>query len=210
MQEELVFKNGLKIQWERGLDGGGSTQYRDFLKLLENKKYDHGLEWCAGLGAIGFSLLDAGICERMSFTDIYEPSQTYIDTNAIKNNISNKVRSYITDAISKLPSDAKFDVVVGNPPHCYNTDGLFLSKTTARLVMDKDWLIHKEFFSNIIQYLNPNGEIFLSETGPHEVLIDYAQQCGLTYKGSYPAEELSKNSNIWACILHFAYEKEIY
>ena len=65
----LIFDNGTIINYEPEMDGGGSTQYKDFLTYFKStgKTYKNCFEWCSGLGAIGFSLLDAGICESITF-----------------------------------------------------------------------------------------------------------------------------------------------
>jgi hypothetical protein len=54
------FPNGTTLYWTPGSNGGGITQYTDFTDILSNdtKVYNRGLEWCAGLGAIGFSIMD--------------------------------------------------------------------------------------------------------------------------------------------------------
>jgi hypothetical protein len=82
--QKIIFKNGLYIEnfitKDYVLDGGGSTQYTDFLHFLlnQNKQYDKALEWCSGLGAIGFSLLDAKIINHITFMDMFKPAIDYV------------------------------------------------------------------------------------------------------------------------------------
>ena len=204
----LTFENGTYITWVPGLDGGGSTQYTDFLSLLnlKGKKYENGLEWCCGLGAIGYSILDAGICKKMSFMDIYEPAGPVIYSNAEFNNVSDKVKFYHADSISKLPDNLKFDLVVANPPHSYENFPYEGSdkEVIYRLTVDVNWAIHLDFFKNVKKYLNPNADIILSEFSPHHTHIELAEHAGLKYMGSFPATALAKDSKTNAVLMQYS------
>lgn len=178
----LKFQNGIEIEYDTFDDGGGSEQYVDFLEYLQStgKKYKHCLEWCSGLGAIGYSLLDAGICETITFVDKYEPAIHKALKNAEKNNVKDKVQAYQSDAISKLPKHLKFDLIVANPPHQLNA--VYSNEYLQRIMVDKNWEIHKEFFANISSYLQPNCDIILSETAIMDEHIEFATEAGLIYK----------------------------
>jgi len=191
-QSPLKFENGTIIEYEMLDDGGGSVQYKDFLEYLisTGKKYKHCLEWCSGLGAIGYSLLDKGICESITFMDIYEPSIKNILRNAEKNNIADKVQAYHIDSVSKLPAHLKFDLVVGNPPHSCGGD--FEGYHVQRMIVDNNWDIHREFFTNINLFLEPNSDIILSETNFMKDHIEIATECGLSFVKTVPAQVLGK------------------
>lgn len=207
--EELTFKNGIKIKWERGLDGGGSTQYIDFLKILfeQNKTYKKGLEWCSGMGAIGFSLLDTNLCDHMSFMDIYEPAKDWTLKNGEANHLSQKISAYCYDSVSKLPKDLKFDLVVANPPHCNeNFTNPYGDPFLARLIHDENWEAHSEFFNNIKKYLMPNADLFISEIRVHGTHIEMAKNNNITFVHAYPAKMLSLNSTPNAVIMHYRNE----
>lgn len=206
--EELTFDNGFVLKWTRGLDGGGSTQYTDFLGLLNNKgkRYTHGLEWCSGLGAIGYSILDAGLCEYVSFMDLYSSSKDYTIINSITNNVEDKVSFYHLDAIHKLPIELKFDLVVANPPHCPTVEIENFNANGIRMIHDDGWKIHHEFFMNIKSYLEPGADIFLSEIAVHEQHIAMATEGGLTFKGTFPAPALCVDSHHGSVIMHYRYE----
>lgn len=214
----LTFKNGTYIEWGVGDDGGGSTQYTDFLTAIPSgNTYRSCLEWCAGLSAISFSLLDAQIIENCVLMDIYEPALLTAVENAKKNGIENKVKYYVCDEIQKLPITEKFDLVVSNPPHCFNDlwmdekgDLTEIVGLHRRLVLDKEGKLHNEFFSNITRYLNKNADIFLSETAAHDFLIDIARENGLTYINSVSAPALADKSNSQSVIMRFKYETEIH
>lgn len=213
----LTFKNGLHIEWNRGDDGGGSEQYLDFLDSIPaDKKYNRCLEWCAGLSAIAFSLLDAKLINECVLMDIYEPALLKAMENANNNNLSEKVTYYVCDEIKKLPLTDKFDLIVSNPPHSnhsdWHVDGKLVEVTEnhKRLTVDKNWKIHEEFFSNVTNYLNDGADVLLSETDAHNELIEMASKNSLQYIGSYPANILKKYSNANAVIMHFKYETKVH
>jgi len=195
----LEFDNGIVIDYKSEDDGGGSEQYTDFLDHIKStgKTYKHCLEWCSGLGAIGYSLLDAGICESVTFMDIHKPSIENALYNAQKNNVSDKVQAYHLDAIQKLPKHLTFDLVVGNPPHSQGNPENF-EGDWYRKIVDNNWDTHREFFINIKDYLSPSSDIILSEIENHsisKVLITMAESAGLKFINFAPAPKLAKTGN---------------
>lgn len=216
--DSLTFKNGLTIHWDKGDDGGGSTQYVDFLEgIPKNKTYNRCLEWCAGLSAITFSLFDENKINEAVLMDIYEPALLGAAENAKKNNLENKVKHYVCDQIKKLPLTEKFDLVVANPPHSFSSKWMNEKNELVeilghhrRFVVDDDAKLHLEFFNNISLYLNNHADIFLSENGEHPELIEMAINAGLTYVGSVHAPDLSKYSRSHAVIMHFRYEEKVH
>ncbi len=216
--ETYTFENNLTINWERGLDGGGADQYKDFIDYLKktNKKYKHCLEWCAGLGAIGYSILDAGICETITFMDKYEPAERFALENAELNNISDKVFAFTVDNINDLPTDLKFDLVVANPPHTpdeMSPEQSFSREEhvmNSRLIVDLNWNTHREFFANIKKHLAPNADIILSEIGIREEHIAMAEENELSYVGSVPAPILAKYSSEGASLMIYKNETKVY
>lgn len=222
MQQSLTFKNGTTIKWNHGEDGGGSTQYKDFLQVVpSDKKYKRCLEWCAGLSAIAFSLLDAKIIDELVLMDKYKPALDQAMLNAKLNNFD-KVKSYHCDKISDIPIHEKFDLIVANPPHCMDSSGLKWALENKhmdledlplheRLVIDTNWKIHEEFFSNITRYLNDNAELFISENHQHTTLIKFIEEAGLKILNFYNADELnSSGGGSNSIIMHLKYEKEIH
>lgn len=209
----LKFANGLEINWQPGDDGGGSTQYVDFLESVKktNRKYEYGLEWCAGLSAIAFALIDAKLVNNFVLMDKYEPALLTAMSNAQDNNLQDRVQMVCADSIYKIPSSHKFDLVVGNPPHCgidpidYSVDNP-LNERTKRLLLDIDWQIHKEFFENIHKYLLPNADVFISENGPYQYLVDFAEQGKLKLVNTYSAKVLKLDTREDGVVFYFKYE----
>ena len=211
----LTFKNSTHIKWNPGDDGGGSTQYKDFLNAITTeKKYNNCLEWCAGLSAIAFSLLDAGIAENIVLMDVYEPALIKAQENAKDNNIVDNVSIRVCDKIDSLPITDKFDLVVSNPPHAISGNLIedlhdyegSEKDWIYRLTVDKNWELHKEFFKNITRYLNSNADLYISETIKNNIFIGWAKEVGLNLIEVFPSPILSTDANTDAVILHFRYE----
>jgi len=220
----LTFENGTHISWEMGDDGGGASNahYVDFLNAIgKEKKYNNCLEWCAGLSAVAFSVLDANIAEKAVLMDFYEPALVRAQENAHKNNMGDRVSIRVCNKISMLPETDKFDLVVANPPQTdkdqwlnWNWTYKHLSQEQKdimyRVCVDKDWESHKEFFKNITKYLTPNADIYISAMYVVDVILDSAKEGGLTLIELIPHPALGIKSKTKAVIYHFRYETEIY
>ena len=197
MNVTTKFENGTIVSCEQVHDGGGSTQYADFIDFFKEKgddlpKYKNCLEWCAGPGFIGYSLLDAEVCQHVTFMDIHEPAIDDARNNAIFNNLTDRTSFHTIDAIHKLPTDLKFDLVVGNPPHSLKASEEWLNnKGLFRLIVDLDWKIHEEFFAHITDYLLPGAEVILSENDHFPEFIEMAKKVGLIFEGYKPAKILT-------------------
>jgi methylase of polypeptide subunit release factors len=208
--ESITFKNGTRINWTRGDDGGGSTHYVDFINAINHgKKYNKGLEWCAGLSAIAFSLVDAGICDNFTLMDIYEPALVTAKENAERNNIGHKISYHVLGKIGDLPDNEKFDLVVANPPHC--KEDYWMVKNDSydmehRLTIDLDWNIHKEFYTNISKYLNPGADVYITQVLEYPQLDEFKATSGLVFVEEFSAKLLSADSKTEAFIAHYKYE----
>lgn len=212
--ESLTFENGTHINWNRGDDGGGSTHYVDFLNAITHgKKYNKGLEWCAGLSAIAFSLIDADICDHFTLMDIYEPALITAKENAEKNNIGHKISYHVLGKVGDLPDSEKFDLIVANPPHCVTGDWIDKTLTTQpefddiyRLTIDKDWELHKEFYANISKHLNPGADVYITQVLEYSVLEEFKATSGLVFVEKFPAKLLGTDSKTEAFIVRYKYE----
>ena len=199
--------NGITVYYDSTSNGGGSTQYPDFIDVLNllGKKYSSAMEWCSGSGFIGFSLLDYQFADTVTFVDLHDISIECINYTAEKNNIRGKIQTYMCDEVKKLP-DTLYDLIVANPPHVDNIDDIKDIVGTdwiKRVTIDEGWKVHEEFFTNIGTYLNKGADILLSETNMYQVHIDMAEKAGLRYVGSYPANCLRTTGGPQAVIMHY-------
>jgi methylase of polypeptide subunit release factors len=220
-EQTIELENGLIVYLSRGLDGGGSTHRQDFIKALgknEKKYFNRIFEWCSGPGFIGYNLLDQKMCEHVVFSDIHQPAINFVNKTAERNNVKDNVTSYVMGEIKNIPITEKWDLVLGNPPHCFDIQGAdfsYIPPTDSledwgiddlrRLIEDREYKIHIEFFENIIKYLEPNADIYLSEIGEDPFIKELAINNGLTFIEFSPAPELSRTSSEFAGIFHFKY-----
>ena len=153
-----------EIEYTYEMDGGGTTfgtEYADVLKSrYPGKQFNLAYEWCSGPAFIGFDLLDHKICKSLLCTDIYYPAIECIRNSAKANQLSN-VRAILLEDLALLPSDIKFDLVVGNPPHFGSS--IHDESHRNRIVLDKDWETHRNFFNNIKSHLTSDAVILLQE-----------------------------------------------
>ncbi len=157
--------------------------------------------------------------------DKYEPAIISCNETALANNLNEQVTTYVVDAVGKLPKTEKFDLVLGNPPHMWDSNqfiknieddwaerGHILKQENVdileRLLLDHGQHIHIEFFKNIGKYLLPGADLFISEPGNNQQMpeiVEYAISNGLLFVGEEPMPTMQVNvSN--ATLLHFRFE----
>src|SRR3989344_197909 len=174
------YKN-IKMHYEPCLDGGGRECYPEFLQIIQEKigKVNSAFEFCAGTAFIGFSLLADKMCEKLTLADIEKESIECCKKTIKENNLEDKVQAYHSDCLKQIPQK-KWDLIVGNPPH-FSEPQVNLSQTTI-INVDKNWNIHRSFYTDISKYLNPNGSILLVENGrgsSPEIFYDMINESGL-------------------------------
>ena len=145
------------------LSGGGTSfglEYPSVISdLYPNRVFDTCLEWCAGPGFIGYSILDYGLCKNLVLLDLYHPAIVMANKTAKHNNIESKVKTYVSDNINIVPNSIKLDLVVANPPH-YNRK----LPVYNRVGGDLNWDTHRDFYKNIGKYLTDDGIILMQES----------------------------------------------
>lgn len=215
---DLNLYSGYKLIYNQLLEGGGVDQRRDFLYIISKigkPVYQNALEWCAGPGIIGYELLGFNKTKKISFMDLYKPALDNCLESAVRNNVTDKVTVYLTDKISNINTQEKFDLVVGNPPHAFDFDDWSKTQLTqerptpndfpwwdnqVRIDVDRDMMIHKEFFDNIRDKITDDADIFISETGLQNDVIAYAKSIGFEFVASWV---MRCNLPATGYILHF-------
>jgi UDPglucose 6-dehydrogenase len=215
-----VLSSGIKLSFSHLLDGGGANCSEDIVnvvKQLRTSKYQNALEWCAGMGAIGFDILGHNLSERVAFHEAISFAEPTIVRNALDNDLLERIKVYISNTISSLPNEEKFDLVFANPPHVDDffsflrnsrmqrgNPASFLS--AARMCVDHKFAAHKEFFKNIRNYLTDDADVLLIENTDNFTLKGWARENGLQHINSYKLpiyEEIIKGNMISARIMHF-------
>ena len=156
---------------ENEFDGGGSFLKYPFVEAVRGagRKFNRVFEWCAGMGGIGFALLDAGLCKSLCIADINPRALSLARPGATV---------YVSDNMKSIPDHERFDLVVGNPPNYFNVQA---SHPMGKLLYtdlrpnDRGWEIHKEFYKTIRKFLTPGALLLIHEVQPYdlEVYIDH-------------------------------------
>jgi len=216
MDYQIIQLDNLKLYHSPKFEGGGIFAKDTFIELLTNgKTYKTIFEWCAGVGSIGFSLLDRGLCESLVLADISSDALALAEKTIFENNLQDHVKTYLIDKINDLPSTEVFDAVVANPPHfskfsqvaptVTKLNILNLPRFTLeaadgfRMGVDEDWLIHEEFYSNIARFCKNGCDIFLWENSHGSNISDFAkmiEEGGLEIIANIP-DKVSKFSQCY-------------
>lgn len=150
----------LRVYYKKHLDGGGSSfgqGYIPFLKSRRMPKQQRVFEWCAGPAFIGFSLLAHDLCDTLCLADINEHAIEACHRTIAANRLADRVSLYHSDNLTSIPASEQWDLVVGNPPF-YNEAEPWCIRSH-----DKDWHIHRRFFTEVGRFLKPGGLILLQE-----------------------------------------------
>lgn len=160
---------GIEINYHPSMEKGGIVRAPMFIEVLSliapDRIFDRCLEWCSGAGFIGFSLLGKGLCNQLDLADIWKPS-----LKAAQNvKVSCNINTWHIRRLADIQPPQQYDLIVGNPPWY---PGNLLKNN--RLTCDPGLSILKSFFTDVKNYLAPNGMIVLCEgqtyTGPKDIL----------------------------------------
>ncbi len=160
-----------EILYQQQLDGDGPSMAKQFVELIKGKypdrlPFETCYEWCSGPGFIGFALLEANICKNLVLADINSVAVEAAKKTVEHNNLGDSVRVYHSDNLKSIPASESFDLVVSNPPNFYCLNPLHPSY--AFLVNDlrpndPEWKLHREFYKEIPQFLNPDAVLAIEE-----------------------------------------------
>lgn len=148
------------------LDGGGPRYGQDFVRFVREHfgRVGRVLEWCAGPGYIGFSLLANDLCATLDLAEINPIAVEACRETIRLNSLRSRARVFQSDGLDGLPVGEHWDLVVANPPH-YG-QGQELSNMAHRapiLYMDAAWALHQRFYGAIRAFLEPTSSVVLQE-----------------------------------------------
>ena len=114
----------ITVFYRPDLDGGGRHMSYFFVnhiskQIANGHRYRHVFEWCSGPGFIGFALLAQGLCQRICLADVNADAIACARKTAEENGLLDKVDLFVSDNLTSVPSDLRFDLVVSNPPNYY-------------------------------------------------------------------------------------------
>jgi methylase of polypeptide subunit release factors len=183
---------------------GGGLKYRFLLAEVLRKTYparvwSHALDWCSGAGPIGFHLFEIGLAKNVSLLDAYQPALDLASRTVDANELTTRVSIHHGAHVNVLPTEARFDLVVGNPPFCarkvqwmdvmrrtwpswQNKSDRWSGRQSLRgdtihherIGVDPEWRAHRDFFQGIGSRLTPDGVIALVEHGWCSHVDDFA------------------------------------
>jgi len=185
-----VVEGGIRVYYERELDGGGTTFGQMYVPILRRLGLGGSCyEPFSGPAFIGFSLLGAGICDELVVSDVNPKAIDYVKLTVKLNNLGDRVKYYTSNLLEGIPRDLKFDLVIANPPHfkdlsfCKNgCDDILILKA-----LDRGFKMHRDFYHGIAGYLKPKGNVVLvenSDGSSPEDFIPMITESGLRYKGT--------------------------
>jgi len=153
------------------ISGGGDTFGQHYINFFENyyskSIFDNEvsiLEWCAGAGFIGFSLLAHALCKNITFIEQEITDVICSNLTIGMNNIQDNALSIHSNTVSAIDASTKFDIIVGNPPH-FGDDisNAISSGSIPRITNDQNWTTHHNFFKEIQKNMHNNSRIILIE-----------------------------------------------
>ena len=166
--ERAVNFNGIVVFDRPELHGEGITIGQDYVRALLElgfKRCENIFEFCSGPGYIGYSLLAQGFCEKLTLADVNPEAVKIAKKTAKYNNIEHLVNIYESDVFDQMPESEKWDLVVSNPPHFPLSMGMGNTEVGEQNLKayDKDWAIHKKFYSTIKKHIKPGGHVVIQE-----------------------------------------------
>jgi hypothetical protein len=141
---------------------GGMASGQDFPRVLNELgvgRCERLLEYCAGPGYIGYSLLAAGWCETLALADIDAGAVATARRTASFNGLEERVSVYESDGLDQIPADDTWDLVVANPPHFLPTP----DTPDDVQVFDPDWQAHRKFYGSAKRHMRPGGRVLMAE-----------------------------------------------
>jgi hypothetical protein len=193
---------GLEVYFLPDLDGDGTNQAASFVRFIKShfpkgKRFPRILEWCAGPGFIGFSLLKEGLCDSLCLADINAKAIDCIKKTVESNGLGDAVTYHLSDNLDNIPLAERFDLVVANPPSYYalNPKNLAGQKLINDIrCNDRAWEIHRRFYSTIAPYLNKGACLLISEVEPFNRLVFNSTSDSIPYdiRQDPPIEDFKK------------------
>ncbi|MFI8457300.1 methyltransferase [Kitasatospora sp. NPDC085464] len=182
----------LSVSYTAELDGGGNAFGRAYEPFVRSRfgRVGSVFEWCAGPGFIGFSLLAAGLCDRLDLGDVNPDAGAAVARTVEANDLDGKVRFHLSDGFDDVPGDLRWDLMIGNPPHvnAVAAGSEYQHSHSPLIWKDTDWAIHREFYDAAAERLRPGGSVVVQENHRFSAPEDFtgmAEKAGLEVVGAF-------------------------
>ena len=204
--QTVKYSNQVAVCYTPELDGGGTRYGQDYVRLVRERFGRVGslMEWCAGPGFIGFSLLAHDLCDELTAADLNPAAVEACRATVSLNNLHSRVRVYLSDNLSAIPRTVRWDLVVGNPPHSGSKEIVPRLKHRSRfLYMDAGWEIHRRFYRTVRHHLHEGSSVVVQENSTFSSVDDFRDMIrdgGLEIIGveECPAEPEGMYYYIWS------------
>lgn len=160
------------VWYKLDTDGGG-VEYADlFARYLPDRfpqrSFFKAYEWCSGPGFIGFHLLQSGLAQYLTLSDISRQAMQCVDRTVRENRLGSRVNHYLSDNLRDIDAEERFDLVVGHPPWAYQVK----EAGNPLIASDPEWQLHERFYNRIGDFLLPGAIVCLTcyapfKTRPH-------------------------------------------
>lgn len=180
----------IDVYYRAEIDGGGARFGQDYLTFIPSHvgKVGSALEWCSGPGFIGFSLLAAGICEKLTLIDVNPAATAACRETVERNCLADRVRIYDSDCMDGLPQGDIYDLVVANPPHCPHS-APSPGGHSKLIYNDIGWRVHRKFYRQVPEYLAADGRVIILEDAGLSSSYDFREMiedARLEFVGVFP------------------------
>lgn len=214
--DTLVMKlpNSIVLRYPGHLNGGGDLFADDIVHAIKTHggkpHYNRAFEWCSGAAIMGFRLLAENLTDTLVCSDYYERANQSVLDNARDNQLSDRVHCYLSSSLAQIPAHEKWDLVIGNPPHCFGTMEYTINQiktyeknpavatNNVRILADPGMQTHRDFFQHVHDYITPDADIFIYEPEVLDEIASMAQAGGLQLAGLYPMEFILNNLEKYA------------
>lgn len=197
MEYQQIQYGDLTVYYTSEIAGGGQLYGQDYRRLVREEigPVKRLFEWCAGPGFIGFSLLEAGLCETLCLADVNPQAAEACRETVARNGLADRVDVYLSDNLDAIPDSEKWDLVVGNPPHASTDQSPPWGPDV--IYRDVDWAVHRRFYEQVGRHLAPGADVLIQENARVSEL------------GSFSAM-IEENGLETVCTLPCAVNPEIY
>jgi methylase of polypeptide subunit release factors len=132
------------------------------------------LDICCGVGVIGLTIFselgDESTVKKVAFSDInifnLNSLRRTLKINNLDELLGDEISIWLSDSLSAIPDEQRFDLIVSNPPHFLSNDHTANLLSPNRLATyDANWSFHTSFYSECHKYLTERGEVWFLENG---------------------------------------------
>ena len=203
MNVEKIYRiNDIDIFYDTKIEHNSLTWGLDYLDVLKTRYKDHKfqnvLDWCAGFGMSGLSLLAENYCHKISLNDCYPEAIELLNKTKRQNpTYSDLIIIYKGSTLKRIPANEQFDLIIGAPPYLsFNPNPKKIKGYKATQTVDFMWETHRAFFRDVKQHLAHNGVLILqentegsSQTG--EEFLEYLKDADLKIVNIYCSNNFS-------------------